>query len=133
MKSTKEIEADIRRAFEVERLLPFPRPNNGSCYLGRLMVIPDTERSLEDIMEDIKNSRLNITSDDLKLWDKVTDEWLPLLVGMQRIVVVKRCQGMGWKRLARYLNEKNHTERTFDRTTLWRIFKNGLKEIQRQI
>lgn len=132
MKTLKEIEEDIRRAFEIDRMLPSPYPSRASCYLGRLVVTPDTERSYEDIMEDISRSRLNITAEDLKLWDVVFDVWLPSIKKeLPRVVVVKRCQGMGWKRLARYLKDKHYTDRNFDRTTLWRIFKSGLNDVLR--
>lgn len=129
----KEIEADIRRAFEIDRVLPYPvRPNNGRCYLGQWIVIDDTERSYDDITEDMKNNILTVSADDMKLWETVMYEWMRLIVGLPRIVVEKRCQGMGWKRIARYLYDEKKTLRVFDRTTLWRIFKDGLREIQRK-
>ena len=128
--TNKEAEKIVRRAFEIDRVLPFPRPKGAECLLGKMAVIGDEERSIEDILEDSAN-KINMTQEDLKLWQEVMFEWMPRIVGLDRIVVIKRCQGMGWKRLARYLHERKHTEREFDRTTLWRIFQHGINGILR--
>lgn len=122
----KEVEQKIRRAFEIDRLLPYPRPDNAKCYLGKLVVIPDC-RPIEDIKEDDER-RVFLTSDDYNNWEMVMTEWMPKLHGAQRAVVKYRCSGMGWKRIARMLKEKDITHREFDRTTLWRIFNHGLDE-----
>lgn len=121
----KEVEAKIRRAFEIDKVLPFPRPKSAECLLGRLVVIPNTERSFEDIAEDAKYI---ITQEDWDLWHEVMFEWMPKLHGVQRAVVKYRCCGMGWKRIAKMLYDKEFTHRTLDRSTLWRIFAHGLDE-----
>ena len=122
----KEVEEKIRRAFEIDRLLPYPRPENAKCYLGKLVVIPDN-RPIEDIKEDDER-RVFLTTDDYNNWELVMTEWMPKLHGAQRAVVKYRCCGMGWKRIARTLYEKKITHRTLDRSTLWRIFAHGLEE-----
>lgn len=123
----KEVEKTIRRAFEIDRMLPYPRPENAKCFLGKLVVIPDTERSFEDIKED-GEKRIYITSDDYNNWELVMTEWMPKLHGAQRAVVKYRCCGMGWKRIARTLKEKQFTHRELGRTTLWQMFNHGLDE-----
>lgn len=122
----KEVEEKIRRAFEIDRLLPYPRPENAKCYLGKLVVIPDC-RPIEDIKEDDER-RVFLTTDDYNNWELVMTEWMPKLHGAQRAVVKYRCCGMGWKRIARTLKEKQFTHRELDRSTLWRIFAHGLDE-----
>ncbi len=127
--TTKEIEETIRKAFEIDRVLPKVSPTSGGSLLGRLSVIPDTERSLEDILEDVKNNWRNLTADDVTLWYEVMSNWLPRLYGLRRQVIKKRCSGKGWKRIARELKQSGATDREFDRTTLWRIFNKGLEDI----
>lgn len=122
----KEVEQTIRRAFEIDRALPFPRPSNAECLLSKMIVIPNTERSLEDLAEDAK---FIITQEDYNLWHMVMFDWMPKVHGAQRAVIKYRCCGMGWKRIARTLVEKKYTYRTMDRTTLWRMFQHGLEHI----
>ena len=125
----KEVEAAIRRAFEVDRILPAVRPGNSGSLLGKMIIIPDMERSLEDLIEDSEKDRHNLTREDLELWRVVMSEWLPSLRGAEREVVKCRCSGMGWKRTARRLVQKKLADRELDRTTLWRKFKSGLEDI----
>jgi hypothetical protein len=90
-----------------------------------MVIIPNTERSFEDVAEDAKAI---VTQEDYDLWHQVMFEWMPKLHGAQKAVVKYRCCGMGWKRIARMLVEKNFTYRTLDRSTLWRMFQHGLNE-----
>lgn len=124
--NSKEVEKTIRRAFEIDRMLPYPRPENAKCYLGKFMVIPDN-RPLEDMKEDDYKS-VYITKEDIEVWEMVMTEWMPRLHGMQRAVVKYRCCGMGWKRIATTLENKKITHRVLDRSTLWRCFQQGLNE-----
>lgn len=121
----KEVEAKIRRAFEIDKVIPFPRPKDAQCLLGKMVIISDNDRSVEDMQADAEH-RVALTSEDWQLWSMVMFDWMPKLVGVQRYVVKYRCRGMGWKRIARTLYEKELTHRTLDRTTLWRIFSQGL-------
>lgn len=130
--TTKQIEEAIRRAFEVDRILPKTSPKSGGSLLGRLSVIPDTERSLEDVLEDVEKNWHNLTNEDVSLWYDVMSNWLPRLSTPRRQIVKKRCSGKGWKRIARELHESGITDRTLDRTTLWRIFQKGLEDILRR-
>ena len=123
--TNKEAEQIVRRAFEIDRALPFPRPKGVECLLGKMVIIPNTERSFEDVAEDAKNI---VTQEDFDLWHQVMFEWMPKLHGAQKAVVKYRCCGMGWKRIARMLYEKELTKRVLERTTLWRMFQHGLDE-----
>lgn len=118
----KEVENIIRRAFEVDRAMPFPRPSNPQSLIGKMIVIPDT-RAATDVDE---REYIRLTAEDVTNWETVMFDWMPQLKGAQKAVVKYRCCGMGWKRIARTLQEKKLTFRTLDRSTLWRMFQHGL-------
>ena len=120
----KEVENIIRRAFEVDRAMPFPRPSNPQSLIGKMIVIPDT-RAATDVDE---REYIRLTAEDIKNWETVMFDWMPQLKGAQKAVVKYRCCGMGWKRIARTLQEKKYTFRVLDRSTLWRMFQHGLDE-----
>lgn len=120
----KEVENIIRRAFEVDRAMPFPRPSNPQSLIGKMIVIPDT-RAATDVEE---REYIRLTAEDITNWETVMFDWMPQLKGAQKAVVKYRCCGMGWKRIARTLQEKKYTFRVLDRTTLWRMFQQGLDE-----
>jgi hypothetical protein len=120
----KEVENIIRRAFEVDRAMPFPRPSNPQSLIGKMIVIPDT-RAATDVDE---REYIRLTAEDVTNWETVMFDWMPQLKGAQKAVVKYRCCGMGWKRIARTLEEKKYTYRILDRTTLWRMFQQGLDE-----
>lgn len=120
----KEVEETIRRAFEVDRMLPNPKPKRPQSPLGKMVIIPDT-RNVGDI--DPKEFDC-VSKEDMEIWELVMFEWMPQLKGAQRYVVKFRCCGMGWKRIARTLEERKITYRVLDRTTLWRMFQHGIEE-----
>lgn len=130
MKNKKNIEETIRRAFEVDRLLPpaFPNKTRGSI-LGSVVTIPDIERSLDDLAGDPKFDC--VTQEDLNIWNKVMFDWLPILPLQEREIVRCRCRNMGWKRIARHLVKYRYADRELYRTTLWRNFQEGLDRILR--
>ena len=120
----KEVENIIRRAFEVDRAMPFPRPSNPQSLIGKMIVIPDSSAAT-DVEE---REYIRLTAEDIKNWETVMFDWMPQLKGAQKAVVKYRCCGMGWKRIARTLQEKKYTFRVLDRSTLWRMFQHGLDE-----
>ena len=128
----QELEDMIRRAFDVDRRLPRVGHKGIESPIWKLVMIPDDERSPEDVLEDLAESRMNITREDLALWETVSG-WMRLIHGIRRAVVKKRCQGMGWKRIARYLVEHDYTDRHLHRSTLLRYFYDGLDDIVRRI
>jgi hypothetical protein len=127
-RDTKEIETLLRRAFEVDRILPPVFRKTTGCTLGAMVVIPDDLRSLEDLTEDAARDWRNLTQEDLNIWSEAL-EWLPKLKTPQREVVKKRCQGKSWKRISRELYQEKATSRELERTSLWRIFHDGLDRI----
>lgn len=130
----KDIENAIREAFKLDKMLPSDKPNCGGSLIGKMIVIPDTYRSLEDLIEDCENSRRNLTKEEMKLWQDVTSKWLPFLKELpaEYEIVRCRCYGMGWKRISRRLVQKKLIREELHRTTLWRKFKDGLEMILRK-
>lgn len=122
----KHMEEIIHRAFEVDRLLPPVYKKQRGCLLGTLIIIPDDLRSPEDVLADIRE---RVNSEELKLWEKVMIDWLPALRPMERRIVIKRSNHMGWKRIARELYQEKLAFREFDRSTLWRIYTKAFEKI----
>lgn len=126
----RELEEMIRRFYQVDRLLPPVLPAPVRSELARHIIIPDDERSPEDVLADIDR---RTTSEDFEVWDNV-GRWLcevPWCLDKQ--IVCLRCQGRGWRSVARVLYRKNFTPVRFNRVTLWRHFETGLDEILRRI
>ena len=128
----KELEEALRRFFEIDRVLPSVKPSNPKSLIGKMIVIPDTERSIEDINEDFKH-KITLTAEDIILWE-VANEWICLIKNKaNRAIVQKRCMGKGWKRISRELCREGYTQRQLHRVSLWRNFIDGLDEIIRKI
>lgn len=127
-RTLKEVEEKIRRAIWTDRKLPKVGLSYPKSPVGKMMAIDDTQRSLEDIMEDIP-FRERPTKEDIENWHVVMFVWLPALEPISREIVVRRCSGMGWKRIIRVIIDKKISDRILSRTTLWRIFKDALEEI----
>lgn len=128
----KELEEALRRFFEIDRALPSVMPKNPKSLIGKMIVIPDTERSIEDINEDMQRNRGLLTAEDLLLWE-VSNIWMGYASEKNRVVVKLRCGGMGWKKISRELVKMNLCERNVTRMTLYRWFITGLDEILRSI
>lgn len=127
-----ELETALRRAFEIDRMLPKVALKTPASPLGRLVVIPDDERSIEDLQEEYEQARGRLTQSDMELWEAAI-RWMQTIHGIRWAVVKKRCQGMGWKRIAGYLVKKGFASRRFSRQVMWRYFSEGLDEIVRKI
>ena len=128
----KELEDALRRAFEIDRMLPRVAPKNPTSPLGQMVVIPDDERSIEDLQEEWDAAREHATQADIELWE-AANKWMQTIRGIRWAVVKKRCQGMGWKRIAGYLVRKEYADRHLHRATLLRYFYEGLDEIVKKI
>ena len=126
----KELEEALRRFFEIDKVLPSVRPSNPKSLIGKMIVIPDTERSIEDINEDCQR-RITLTAEDIILWE-VANDWLNLIKNKtNKFVVKRRCMGKGWKKISTELCKEGYTQRQLHRVSLWRNFTDGLDEILR--
>lgn len=128
----KELETALRRAFEIDRMLPRVAPKNPTSPIGQMIVIPDDERSIQDMQEEYEQARGRLTQSDMELWEAAI-RWMQTIHGIRWAVVKKRCQGMGWKRIADYLVRKGFAYKHLHRNTLHRYFFDGLDEIIRKI
>ena len=128
----KELETMLRRAFEIDRMLPRVAPKNPTSPIGQMIVIPDDERSIQDMQEEYEQARGRLTQSDMELWEAAI-RWMQTIHGIRWAVVKKRCQGMGWKRIAGYLVKKEYADRVLHRHTLLNYFYSGLEEILRKI
>ncbi len=122
----------LRRAFEIDRMLPKVGLKYPTSQLGQMIVIPDDERSNEDMQEEYDRARERLTQADMELWE-AANEWMRTIHGIRWAVVKKRCQGMGWKRIAGYLVKKEFADRNLHRHTLLNYFYDGLNEILRNL
>ena len=124
------IEKEIRAAVDIDRALPPVFKARYQSPLGA-MIKPETdiieERNFYDGMP------LSISQDDIKIWEKVCFEWMPILPKATQMVVWWRCSGMGWKRLSRSLKEKGYISAEVHRVTLFRYFVKGLEKIKKSI
>lgn len=122
----KKIEDAIRLAADVDKALPAVFKNKYRSPLGGL-IAPEAdiiqERNLYDDLPE------NCTADDIKVWEKVCFEWMPILPKANQCIIWWRCCGMGWKRISRRLKEKGYLSQEVHRITLFRYFMKGLEKI----
>ena len=128
-KDREDLKRAIQKAFEIDSLLPKVAPYLSQNSLSGMVQIPDNERSPQDVLEDIANTKSMIMAEDIKLWFYITTELLPNLTPIQRMIVILRAKNKGWKRIAKRLVDLKITERHLYRTTLWRIYNGALKEL----
>lgn len=125
-----KVEDVIRRAFEIDAVLPRVKPQELNSMIGKVVVIPDDERSHQDVLEDVACKIDIVMAEDVKLWYMVMTEWMPKLTRIQRKVIELRVKGMGWKRIGKIIYDGKISERYLYRTTLWRIYKSGIEELE---
>lgn len=126
-----KVEDIIRRAFEIDAVMPRVKPQELNSMIGKVVVIPDDERSHQDVLEDVSCKIDIVMAEDVKLWYMVMTEWMPRLTRLQRKIIELRVKGFGWKRIGRTLHDAKISERYLYRTTLWRIYKSGIEELER--
>ena len=125
----KGVEEAIRKAFEIDKVLPKVKPQTVNSVLGNLVIIPDDERSADDVLDDIAHKSEVVMAEDIKLWYMVMTDWMPRLTAIQRKVIELRVKGIGWKRIGKILYDAKISERYLYRTTLWRIYKSGIDDL----
>ena len=127
----KQIVELIRRAFWIDKKLPpVFKKYYADSLIGRYCILPD-ERNVNEILEELELYE-RPTHEDLKLWETVMFNWIPSLPDPTRQIIKMRGMGMGWKRISRMLIEKKVVDRILHRSTLWRMFKEGLMIISQK-
>jgi len=122
----KRIENCIRLAAEVDKALPPVFKADYRSPLGA-MIKPELDVIVErNFYDDLPTT---VTGEDIKIWEKVCFDWLPMLPKANQCILWWRCSGMGWKRIARKLKEKGYLGQELHRITLFRYFVKGLEKI----
>lgn len=130
MDNRYDAEQTIRRAVYVKRRLDHQQlPSSPKDSLGKNVVIPDDERSHEDIIEDIEHNKAMEHPEVVEL---VYDKWLLELAEDERAVVLLRCRPMGWKRVGRVIVKMGIFDRQYSTKHLRRIFNTGIDKIVRR-
>ena len=120
------MEDAIRRFYRVDKLLPPVLPMPVKSELAKYVVITDNNRSPEDVLEDIDG---RITPEDFDVWDNVGRLLCEVPWTINKQIVCLRCQGKGWRRVAKELKRAGIVPFVPHRVTLWRHFAAGLDEI----
>ena len=121
------IENDIRLAADIDKALPPVFKSRYQSPLGA-MIKPDAEVIQERNF--YEEAPVTSTQDEIKVWEKVCFDWLPLLPKATQMIVWWRCSGMGWKRISRALKSKGYVSQELHRATLLRYFLKGLDKIR---
>ena len=124
------IENNIRKAAEVDKVLPPVFKANYRSPLGA-MIAPEPEVLAErNFYDEVPTS---ITNEDIKVWEKVCFDWLPILPRTDQNIIWWRCCGMGWKRISRQLKAIGYLSQEVHRITLFRYFVKGLEKIKNSV
>ena len=127
MEQRYDVEQTIRRAIYVKRRLDHQQlPSQPKDSLGKNVIIPDDERSHEDILEDIEHNK---AMEHPEVVEQVFDQWLEILSDREKDIVLLRCRPMGWKRVARVAEKMGVTDRQYSSQQLRRIFNGALDRI----
>lgn len=119
----------IEKALAIDKSLPRVAPDGAKCLLGKMITIPDTERSLEDLKEEALLKE-RISGGDYTLWWECTHNWLTSIPKLEREIIKMRCMNhMAWKRIALKVKETGLHDRVLCRDYLYDIFLRGLDQI----
>ncbi len=113
IKERKEISEHIRRACEIYKNYPVPKPNKIHTAM-RYNEIVSLGRERGDICCP--------TPQEVDDADTVQFEWMPLLDMDDRQLVWKRFSGMGWKRLAKEIKVCERTVRNRVNKSIDRLY-----------
>lgn len=133
-----EIIQDISKAIYVKRRLDGQEiPKNPADSIGKHLIIPDMERSNEDLQEDMAR---NEAMKHPELVDIVFKDWMGDLYPLEFLTVYWRlCHSflggkvMSWKNVSKKLYEFKVTDRYYSRRHLYRIFNDTIRKIERKI
>ena len=125
----KQLWGLIKKAYEIDSMLPMEHPSRYHSFLGKMVVIPDDERSREDVLADIESFKRQIMPEEYDEWYQIMSKMLIALTPVHRKIFELRAKNYGWKKVATTLYKLKLTERTLHRATLDRLFNQGLSLI----
>ena len=121
------IECEIKKAIYVKNRIDHREyPKGAKDPIGMNCIIPDDERSHEDILEDIEHNK---AMNHPELVDVVFGQWFSVLDDREREVVKLRCRPMGWKKVSRKAEEMGIFDRQYSDRQLNRIHNGALDKI----
>lgn len=121
------VESTIKQAIYIKNRLDHREyPLGARDPLGRNIIIPDDERSHEDILEEKER---NIAMNHPEIVDEVFGKWFSILDDREREIVKLRCRPMGWKRVSRMAEQKAIVDRQYSSKQLRRIHNGALDRI----
>lgn len=123
----ESVEETIRQAIYVKNRLDHGEyPVGAKDPLGRNIIIPDDERSHEDILEEKEH---NQAMSHPEIVETVFVHWFGILDDREREIVKLRCRPMGWKKVSRKAAEICVVDRQYSYKQLRRIFNGALDKI----
>ena len=133
-----EIIKDIAKAIYIKKRLDGQEiPKNPADSIGKHLIIPDMERSNEDLMEDRAR---NEAMKHPELVDIVFKNWLGDLCPLEFLTVYYRlCYSflsgkvLPWKAVSKKLHDNKITDRYYSNRHLLRIFNDTISEIERRM
>lgn len=133
-----EIINDIAKAIYIKRRLDgHEMPKYPKDSIGQHLIIPDMERSNEDILEDRTR---NEAMKHLDMVDIVFKDWLGNLYPLEFLTIYWRLcysflsgKQMPWKAVSKKLRDYKVTERYYSNRQLQRIFKDTIDGIARKL
>lgn len=121
------VETMIKQAVYIKNRLDHREyPLGAKDPLGRNIIIPDDERSTEDILEEKEH---NVAMEHPELVDEVFGKWFSILDDREREIVKLRCRPMGWKRVSRVAEQMAIIDRQYSTKQLRRIHNGALDRI----
>lgn len=118
---------EIKKAIYIKNRIDHREyPAGAKDPIGLNCIIPDDERSHEDILEDIEHNK---AMNHPELVDEVFGKWFSVLDDREREVVKLRCKPMGWKKVSRILESIGVVDRQYSDKHLRRIFNGALDRI----
>lgn len=129
LKTKKDVEKIIQKAFEIDNSLPNVKPSSYHSLLGKLIIIPDDERSADDVLEDLNHFKQQVLTEDYDLWFAVMSAFLTELSPIERKIAELRAKRKGWKSISKKLKELSLSERELHRSTLWRFYDDALEKL----
>lgn len=122
-----QIEQTIKQAIYVKNRLDHREyPMGVKNPIGRNIIIPDDERSHEDILEEKEH---NNAMNHPEVVDVVFGQWFSVLDDREREIVKLRCRPMGWKKVSRVAEQMAIVDRQYSSKQLRRIHNGALDRI----